>query len=302
MDKKKEILQKLQRFLKEEEEMFGPLAFTAPKTGCSDESAEIIPHEQEAIRDSDTDRSAADDTVSKKGDEAGAASLKKDGEADNTVPKKEEKADTANSKKEDKSAQQNSERSSLEQCTTLEELREYCDSLSALKTDLPDTNLVFGVGNPHADLMIIGEAPGEQEDREGEPFVGAAGQLLDKILSAIRFKREDVYIANILKHRPPGNRNPSPDEIERSLPVLYRQIDLTSPKVILCVGKVPGTTLLNNDTSLSRLRGRFYPFRNAQLTVTYHPAALLRNPKWKRPVWEDVQKVRQKYDELDGKP
>lgn len=273
MDKNKQILQKLQQFLKVEEEMFGSLAFATPKTNYSDESSASTPHKQEAIRDSDinTDTDAAN-------------------------------ADDTGSKKEDKISVQNSERSPLEQCTTLEELEEYCDSLSALKTDLPDTNLVFGVGNPDADLMIIGEAPGEQEDREAQPFVGAAGQLLDKILAAIRFKREDVYIANILKHRPPGNRNPSPGEIERSLPVLYRQIDLISPKVILCVGKVPGTTLLNNDTSLSQLRGRFYPFRNAQLTVTYHPAALLRNPKWKRPVWEDVQKIRQKYDELDGKP
>lgn len=269
MDENKEILQQLQQFLREEEEIFGPLAFSTPKTDYRDGSPAVIPPKTEANRDSDTGGSPVD---------------------------------VASSKEEDKIPLQNPEVSPLEQCTTLEELRTYCDSLSALKTDLSDTNLVFGVGNPDADLMIIGEAPGEQEDKKGEPFVGAAGQLLDKILSAIHFKREDVYIANILKHRPPDNRNPTPDEIQRSLPVLYRQIDLIKPKVILCVGKVPGTTLLDNDTSLSSLRGRFYSFRNAQLTVTYHPAALLRNPKWKRPVWEDVQKVRQKYDELDGKP
>lgn len=191
---------------------------------------------------------------------------------------------------------------SPEQCSTLEELRNYCLGLTELKTDLDGTNLVFGVGNPHADLMIVGEAPGEQEDRKGEPFVGDAGELLDKIVAAIGFKRSEIYIANILKHRPPGNRNPSSDEIERSLPVLYRQIELISPRIILCLGKVSGTTLLGRKESVSRLRGRFYPFRGAQLTVTYHPAALLRNPKWKRPVWEDVQKVRRKYDELGGKP
>lgn len=190
----------------------------------------------------------------------------------------------------------------LAACSTLEELKQLCEQADELKTDLEGTNLVFGVGNPTADLMLIGEAPGEQEDRQGEPFVGAAGQLLNKILAAINFERDDIYIANILKHRPPGNRNPLPEERERSLPYLIRQIELISPKVILCLGKVSGTTMLNRDDSLRNLRGQFYPFKNAVMTVTYHPAALLRNQKWKRPVWEDVQKVRKKYDELEGTP
>ncbi len=190
----------------------------------------------------------------------------------------------------------------LEACSSLEELRKLCETADELKTDLENTNLVFGVGNPKADLMIIGEAPGQEEDRQGEPFVGRAGQLLNKILKAINFERDDVYIANILKHRPPGNRNPNPDERLRSLPYLMRQIDLINPKVILCVGKVSGTTLLKKEDSLRNLRGQFYPFRGAELTVTYHPAALLRNPQWKRPTWEDVQRVREKYDELGGKP
>lgn len=190
----------------------------------------------------------------------------------------------------------------LEACGSLEELLDLCKSAEELKTDLKNTNLVFGVGNPNADLMIIGEAPGQEEDRQGEPFVGKAGQLLNKILKAINFDREDVYIANILKHRPPGNRNPNPEERLRSLPYLMRQIDLIDPKIILCVGKVSGTTLLKKEDSLRNLRGQFYPFRGAELTVTYHPAALLRNPQWKRPTWEDVQKVRKRYDELGCKP
>jgi DNA polymerase len=190
----------------------------------------------------------------------------------------------------------------LEACSSLEELRDLCKSAEELKTDLENTNLVFGVGNSSADLMIVGEAPGHEEDRQGEPFVGKAGQLLNKILKAIDFEREDVYIANILKHRPPGNRNPNPDERLRSLPYLIRQIDLIDPKIILCVGKVSGTTLLKKEDSLRNLRGQFYPFRGAELTVTYHPAALLRNPQWKRPTWDDVQKVRKRYDELGGKP
>lgn len=190
----------------------------------------------------------------------------------------------------------------LENCRSLNELKNLCEASEELKTDLEGTNLVFGVGNSNADLMVIGEAPGFNEDREGEPFVGAAGQLLNKILKAIDFDRQDIYIANILKHRPPDNRNPTSEERERSLPFLERQIDLISPKVILCVGKISGTTLLGKDQALKNMRGQFYDYRGAKLTVTYHPAALLRNPKWKRPVWEDVQEVRKKYDELNGQP
>lgn len=190
----------------------------------------------------------------------------------------------------------------LNACSTLEELRVLCEEADELRTDLKNTNLVFGVGNPNADLMLIGEAPGAEEDRQGEPFVGKAGQLLNKILKAIHFEREDVYIANILKHRPPGNRNPNPDERLRSLPYLLRQIDLIGPKIILCLGRVSGTTLLKKEDSLRNLRGKFYEFRGTELTVTYHPAALLRNPQWKRPTWEDVQKVRERYDELGCQP
>ena len=186
----------------------------------------------------------------------------------------------------------------LQSCSSLDELELLCKEAEELRTDLPDTNLVFGVGNPKANLMLVGEAPGAEEDKQGEPFVGPAGQLLNKILKAIDFDRDDVYIANILKHRPPGNRNPNPDERLRSLPYLFRQIELISPKIILCLGRVSATTLLKKEDSLRNLRGSFYPFHGAELTVTYHPAALLRNPQWKRPTWEDVQMVRTRYDEL----
>ncbi len=183
-------------------------------------------------------------------------------------------------------------------CSTLDELRTLCEEAEELKTDLEDTNLVFGVGNPNADLMIVGEAPGYNEDQQGEPFVGQAGQLLDKIMGAIDFKREDIYIANILKHRPPNNRDPKPEERQRSLPYLLRQIEIIDPKLILCVGRISATTLLNKDTSLGSLRQKFHPFHGRQLMATYHPAALLRNQKWKRPTWEDVQMLRKRYDEL----
>jgi DNA polymerase len=191
----------------------------------------------------------------------------------------------------------------IEKCNSLEELEALCQKADVLETDLKGTKLVFGVGKPNADLMLIGEAPGAEEDKQGEPFVGKAGQLLNQVLAAINFKREDVYIANILKHRPPNNRNPKPEERKRSLPFLLRQIDLVNPKVILCLGKVSAQTLLDKNLSLSKMRGKIHEFRNKyELVATYHPAALLRHPKWKRPTWEDVQLLRRRYDELGGKP
>lgn len=191
----------------------------------------------------------------------------------------------------------------IDKCSTLNELEILCRKADVLRTDLEDTQLVFGVGNPNADLLLVGEAPGAEEDRQGEPFVGKAGQLLNKILDAINFKRGDVYIANILKHRPPNNRNPKPEERKRSLPFLLRQIDLINPKLILALGKVSAQTLLDSNSSLTRMRGQFHEFRGKyELLATYHPAALLRHPKWKRPTWEDVQMLRKRYDELGGRP
>ncbi|MEQ8525590.1 uracil-DNA glycosylase [Gracilimonas sp.] len=190
----------------------------------------------------------------------------------------------------------------IQDCATLEELMELCKEAEELKTDLDGTNLVFGVGNPSADLMIVGEAPGYNEDQQGEPFVGQAGQLLDKIMGAINFKRSEIYIANILKHRPPDNRDPKPEERQRSLPYLLRQIELIDPKLILCVGRISATTLLDKETSLGNLRNTFHEFHGRELIVTYHPAALLYNQKYKRPTWEDVQLLRKRYDELGGKP
>jgi DNA polymerase len=161
-------------------------------------------------------------------------------------------------------------------------------------------NPVFGVGDPEADLMIIGEAPGADEDRQGEPFVGRAGQLLTKILAAIGFARSEVYIANILKSRPPNNRDPLPAEVAAHIQILFKQIALIRPRVILCVGKTAGNSLLQKKTSLKALRGEFHDFHGVPVMVTYHPAALLRNPEWKKATWEDVQKLRDHYDQLTG--
>ncbi len=152
--------------------------------------------------------------------------------------------------------------------------------------------VVFGVGSPTADLMFVGEAPGADEDVQGEPFVGRAGQLLTKIIEAIDLTRDQVYIANVIKCRPPGNRNPEPDEVEQCEPFLFRQIDLIRPKVIVALGKFAAQSLLRTSDPITRIRGREYAYRSAILIPTYHPAYLLRNPSAKRDVWEDMKRVR----------
>jgi DNA polymerase len=140
--------------------------------------------------------------------------------------------------------------------------------------------------------MFVGEAPGADEDQQGEPFVGRAGQLLTKIIEAINLRREDVYIANVIKCRPPGNRNPEPDEVEQCQPFLFRQIDAIQPKVIVALGKFAAQSLLQTTDPITRLRGREFKVRGATLIPTFHPAYLLRNPSSKREVWEDMKKVR----------
>jgi uracil-DNA glycosylase family 4 len=177
-------------------------------------------------------------------------------------------------------------------------------ALAALKSDIgPDCircklhtlgrkQVVFGVGDSNADLMFVGEAPGGDEDIQGEPFVGRAGQLLTKIIEAIGLRRDQVYIANVIKCRPPNNRNPEPDEVEQCEPFLFRQIDTIKPKVIVALGKFAAQCLLKTDTPISRLRGQEFTYREAVLIPTFHPAYLLRNPSSKREVWEDMKRVR----------
>ena len=153
------------------------------------------------------------------------------------------------------------------------------------------TNLVFGVGNPNADLMFVGEGPGADEDAQGEPFVGRAGQLLNNMISAMGLKREDVYIANVVKCRPPNNRTPEKDECDVCSPFLLRQIEVIKPKVIVALGAVAAKNLLAVNDSMANLRGRWYDFRGARLAVTYHPAYLLRDPRQKKETWKDLQMV-----------
>jgi len=158
------------------------------------------------------------------------------------------------------------------------------------------TRVVFGEGDPNAELMVVGEAPGENEDRQGRPFVGKAGKLLDLLLMSAGFPRESVYICNVLKCRPPGNRNPLPDEVEACSPYLLRQVELVKPGIIVAFGTFAAQTLLGTDTSIGRLRGRLHEYRGIPLVPTYHPAALLRNPGWVRAVWEDLQRARATLD------
>ena len=190
---------------------------------------------------------------------------------------------------------------------TLERLADWSrppvrrETLDRIRTDLGDCRrcklwrhrrrIVFGQGNPGARLVFVGEGPGEDEDRQGVPFVGAAGQLLTRIIEAMGLTREAVYICNVIKCRPPGNRNPEPDEINACLPFLHRQLAAIGPAYICSLGAVATRTLLSTEAPIGKLRGRFHPFRGTPLMPTYHPAYLLRNPESKRAVWQDVQQL-----------
>jgi len=178
--------------------------------------------------------------------------------------------------------------------TALKDLRVHIGDCTRCKLHgLGRRQVVFGVGNPEADLMFVGEAPGADEDLQGEPFVGRAGQLLTKIIEAIGLKRSDVYIANVIKCRPPGNRNPEPDEVATCEPFLSRQVDVIRPKVIVALGSFAAKALLRSDAPISRIRGHVFDYRGgAKLIPTFHPAFLLRSPERKRDVWEDMKKVR----------
>lgn len=181
-------------------------------------------------------------------------------------------------------------------------------SLEAIQRELTDCKrcklhrsrrtIVFGEGNPRATLMFIGEGPGYDEDVQGRPFVGKAGQLLTRIIESIKLSRQDVYIANIVKCRPPGNRNPEPDEIRACSPFLYRQIDAIRPKIICALGTIAAQTLLDTKASISSLRGKAFNLRGIRVMPTFHPAYLLRNPDGKKAVWKDMKQIRAWLDGL----
>lgn len=190
----------------------------------------------------------------------------------------------------------------LKGCAAESEIRARPWTLTAIREDLGDCTrcklstlgrrqIVFGVGNPDADLMFVGEGPGADEDIQGEPFVGRAGQLLTRMIEAMGFQRSEVYIANVVKCRPPENRNPEPDEIESCEPFLFRQIDAIKPAVIVALGAFAARTLLKTQDPISRLRGRVYDYHGAKLIPTFHPSFLLRSPGQKKYAWEDLKKA-----------
>ncbi len=181
-------------------------------------------------------------------------------------------------------------------CASLPQLQEAIHACIECPIGATRTNLVFGSGNPDADIMIIGEAPGADEDLQGLPFVGAAGQLLTKILAAIGFSRDEVYIANIIKCRPPGNRMPEKSEVAACEPYLHRQIEIIKPKFILALGLTAANTLLKTQNKMGDIRGKTFDYHGVSMLVTYHPAALLRNPNWKTMAWEDVKLLRRMHD------
>jgi DNA polymerase len=182
---------------------------------------------------------------------------------------------------------------------TLEEMRKSLSQCRKCGLATNRTNVVFGTGNPMALLMLVGEGPGADEDRLGQPFVGAAGKLLDRILAACDITREEVYIANIVKCRPPGNRVPSREEAEACLPFLRRQLDLIKPRIIVLLGSTALQYLIGPEARITRIRGQWFEqLHGARVMPTYHPAALLRDPAKKREVWEDFQKVRDAYNAL----
>lgn len=173
------------------------------------------------------------------------------------------------------------------------------EALRCVKCALHETrtNVVFGEGNPEARVMFVGEAPGRDEDLQGRPFVGRAGQLLTRIIESIDLTREEVYIGNVLKCRPPDNRNPAPEEIACCLPYLTRQIELVQPQIICALGTFAAQTLLGSNEGVTKLRGTFYDYHGIKLMPTFHPAACLRNPGNKRYVWDDMKKIRREYFE-----
>jgi DNA polymerase len=179
---------------------------------------------------------------------------------------------------------------------SMDDIRAAVEGCQACPLHGTRTNTVLGSGSENARLVFVGEAPGADEDRQGLPFVGRAGQKLTQIIEAMGLSRSEVYITNVLKCRPPGNRNPLPEEVQACEPYLIGQLRLIKPRVICALGAFAAQTLLSTDQRISRLRGRFHTYQGIKLMPTYHPAFLLRNSKFKRDVWEDVQKVKAEYD------
>lgn len=189
----------------------------------------------------------------------------------------------------------------ISEFNTFEELREACLNCGRCKLRAGASQVVFGRGNPEAEILFVGEAPGKQEDEMGQPFVGAAGKLLDKIFTAAGINSQDVYITNVAKCRPPANRFPQPEEIEACRPYLEAQIKYINPLIIVCLGALATKTLINPAARITRIRGQWFEKNGVKILPTFHPAALLRDPSKKRPVWEDFQELMRVYREMTSR-
>lgn len=212
--------------------------------------------------------------------------------------RKAEKAPPAEQNMFDASAKNTEDLTVDQQNDALLEMAAEVAACTSCKLHPTRTQTVFGVGNPNANIVFIGEAPGKNEDEQGEPFIGRAGKLLTEILNAIGFERENIYICNILKCRPPQNRDPEADEVRACEPFLKRQLEILQPKVICCLGRHAAMTLLKTRDSLRAIRETVHFYEGVPVMATYHPAALLRNPHWKRDTWDDVRKLRALHDAL----
>jgi DNA polymerase len=201
-----------------------------------------------------------------------------------------------NEKKSVRRSENSADKESWEDETSLDNFEKLISNCTKCRLHQGRNKFVFGTGNPNADVLVIGEGPGAEEDKQGLPFVGRAGKLLTDMLKAIKFEREEVYIGNVVKCRPPENRTPMQDEMDTCMPYLKKQCELIKPKLILCLGLTAAKGLLKKKESLGQLRKNVFEYEGAKVVVTYHPAALLRNPHWKRDCWEDLKKLRKLYD------
>ncbi len=212
---------------------------------------------------------------------------------DEIILPKEEKKESKLEAQQNKSEEQFGVDPTWVDSKTLDELESKIKNCVKCPLGQTRTNFVFGVGNPNSEIVFIGEAPGADEDLQGEPFVGRAGQLLNQLLANVGFRRDEVYICNVLKCRPPGNRDPQPSEIELCSPYLIKQLEIIKPKLIVSLGRFPVQTLLKTNAPLSSLRGQIFEWRGIKMIVTYHPAAALRNQQWKRPLLEDLRTAKE---------
>lgn len=280
-----QFINKAQTYLQQQQELFGTIRYTTDGA---------LLHEQ--VGQHSAEKKEQEEHIMAKQLEQDTMANEQEKHSSETLFGEERE----NAKEEPKASVPAREAEAWERATSLDEMQELIQGCQKCPLGATRTKLVFGAGNPNADIMVVGEAPGADEDASGKPFVGRAGQLLTKILAAINLSRDEVYIANIIKSRPPGNRRPVAEEVEACEPYLFKQMELIKPRFILALGLTSVNTLLRANYRMGDIRGKQLDYRGATLIATYHPAALLRNPNWKAATWEDVKMLRRLYDEYQA--